>query len=387
VEQLRAEQLAMWDTQPVAAPGEPYIGYAKSAADVLTSRWFGPGAPGQWVPIDYWRTPTILIELVDLMSLTGDWTDLQTVQNGRNAGQGWFLSCGYRDDQTVWGRFLIYTAARVAATDPAMAKQFESDAVSIYGDLLASWDSHCGGGLYWRRAQDPRNFKASNSTLGLAEIAAGLHAATGDAAYLSTAQKAVAWVETSKLIDDGMVWGGLLPAPACTVDPKNVPVVALQGNPLLPLWQLYAATGDTAYLDTGQAIADATMKGFVWPGTQILMTPVDAQWESESPQWHTQNNNVTPFKGIFAGYLGDFAANLATVDDSTRQATAASYAAFLRANADALWANYSKGVFGMDWHEPHPEYKPDPPGIEYDQVNGCVQFGALAAFLAAAKNC
>jgi hypothetical protein len=176
-----------------------------------------------------------------------------------------------------------------------------------------------------------------------------------------------------------MVWGGLIADGQ--VDPNNPPVVALQGNALRPLWLMYKASGDTSYLDIAQSVVEATMTTFVWPGTQILQAKADVLWNSSDQGYKEQEAGETPFKGIFISYMGDFAMNLATVNDPARQQAAKRYAAFIAANADALWANFPAGIFGMDWHTPSPDYQAnsDP------QINACLQYGAICAFLAAAQ--
>jgi predicted alpha-1,6-mannanase (GH76 family) len=360
-----------------------YLTYAQTAAEILTSRWFQPTTPGHWVPNDYWRTPTICEELVDYMSVTGESTFMSTVENARTAGEPWIGSCGYYDDETCWGRLFVTTYAYLTSGGSGADPQnYLSDAVKVHDDLVAGWDDTCGGGIWWRRRPKgyPGNFKASNSTLGSMEIALGLYGATKDGQYLQWAQKVWAWLQASGMIEDGLVWGGL--DSSCGVDPNNKPVVALQGNPLGPLWRLYAATGDTSALDAAQAIADAALVQMVWSGTQILQAGADAQWNQQTQEWREQNSGETPFKGIFAGYLGDFARNLATVQDPARQQAAQKYADALRANSDALWANFPGQVFGMDWHTSQPQYQPNPD----DVINASLQYSALSAFVGAAMN-
>ncbi len=222
------------------------------------------------------------------------------------------------------------------------------------------------------------NFKAANSTLGLMEIALGLYAAEDrSAARLAWGRRCWEWLLAKQLVDaQGLVWGGL--TQSCTVAPKNIPVVALQGNPLGPLWMLYEATGDDALLDSAQLIFDKTLASFTWPGTEILCTPQDGEWAGESEEWRQNHLNPAMFKGICAGYAGPFVARLATVKG--REATAVRYAQALRANADALLANYPHGVYGMDWHTPSPAYEGDGDAT----IDACLQFGGLAALDAAA---
>jgi predicted alpha-1,6-mannanase (GH76 family) len=359
-----------------------YLQYAQSAVEVLTSKWFTPETPGQWVPQDYWRTPTICEELVDYMSVTGESSFMSTVENARIAGEPYIGDCGYYDDETCWGRLFVATYVYLtnggSGADP---KPYLADAISIHEDLVAAWGAPCDG-IWWQRYPKsyPGNTKATNSTLGLMEIALGLYSATQEEQYLTWAQKVWTWIQERGVIEQGLVWGGL--TSTCGVDPNNKPVIALQGNPLGPFWSLYAITGDTTLLDAAQSIVDTTLSQMVWSGTQIFQAEADAEWNEQTQQWREQMSGQTPFKGIFASFLGQFAKDLATVNDPARQKAAATYAAALRANADALHANFANAVYGMDWHTSQPQYQPDSDNI----INASLQYSALAAFVGAAKN-
>lgn len=363
----------------------PYQNYAQAAVTTLNNNWFGPTTPSHWVPNDYWRTPTICQELVFYMLLAGNSDYVPTLENARQIGEGWLNTCAYLDDLTCWGRFFIsaYNFLNTGGGQGADPSNYLNDAMIACSNLAAGYDTTCGGGVPWQRYPSGNNFKAANSTLGYMEIALGLYNATQQQSYLQAAQTAFAWLQqTGLLATNGMVWGGLTPSPGCQVDPKNPPVIALQGNPLAPLWLLYAATGDTQCLDIAQTICSATMANMVWPGTQILQAAPDAQWNNSSQPWKEQYSTPTMFKGVFAGFLGNFAASLATVSDPARQQAASQYAAILAANADALWANFPNGIFGMDWHTPSPNYQPDSDSV----INASLQYSALAAFVGAAQN-
>jgi hypothetical protein len=361
---------------------ETYLERARAAARVLTG-WFTPDLVNTWVPMqDYWKAPTIAQELVAHMALAASTDYARLVNTVRTAGLGYLDSCVYLDDATVWGRFHITAFDWLTATGGAGAAEYRSNALTVMGGLTSTWDDRCKGGLYWLRPNswnpDPKNFKAMNSTLGLMEIGLGLHRITGDAEQLEWANRAWTWIQGTGLIDaQGMVWGGL--TVECARAEDNPPVVALQGNPLTPLWWLYQQTGDAALLDLAERIVDGTMLAFTWPDTTTLTAgPADGEWASQTAEWRTEHQNQAMFKGVFCGFLGPFAANLATVKG--REGAAARYAAFLRANADTLTANFPKGIFGMDWHTPDPGYTGDPD----DANNAILQYSGFAAMNAAA---
>lgn len=323
------------------------------------------------------------MELVDYMALTGDSTLVPTIENARMAGEPYLGNCGWYDDESVWGRFFMaayfYFSSGQHGANPS---NYLQDAITVYTDLSAAWDSTCGGGIWWRRDPKsyPDNFKAINSTLGLMEIALDLYFATSQKSYLDSAQRSWQWISDSGMIDSqGMVWGGL--ASNCQKDPNNKPVVALQGNPLGPLWSMYQATGDPSYLNVAALIVKGTQENMVWPGTSILMAGADAEWNQQDEDWRENNAGETPFKGIFVGFLGSLTQNLATIQDPSWQNTAKQFKLLLEANANAVWANFPNGIFGMDWHTPDPQYG----GDSDNTINASLQYSALALFLAAAK--
>lgn len=369
-----------------------YLQQAIAAANILTDKWFPPSAPGSWVPNDYWRTPTICTQLVGLMELTDQVDYTSTLENARTAGECCLTWCGYYDDLTCWGRFFMQAYAYFQSHDNAkMAKPYLDDAKVVCSQLSqawSDWDSpeYCGGGVWWKREYSPpnfsgHNFKASNATLGFMEVALDLYFALEDPSYLELGQKAWDWLSHYQFVlPDGLVWGGL--TLDCKLDPKNKPVVGLQGNPLGPLWSIFKATSDTSYLDVADRIVEGTMKLMVWEGTEILEASDDAEWAGESDDWKRQNSGQTPFKGNFCNYLGDYTKNLAGLDDPARQQAAATYAAFLRTNADAIVNNYPSMMFSMDWHTSDPDYEPIP---DADEVNGSLQYSGVAALAGAAK--
>lgn len=369
-----------------------YLQQAVAAAGILTDKWFPPSAPGSWVPDDYWRTPTICTQLVGLMELTDQVDYTSTLENARIAGECCLTWCGYYDDLTCWGRFFMQAYNYFRNSSQAkLAKPYLDDARVVCNQLSQAWNDwdspqYCGGGVWWQREYDPpnfsgKNFKASNSTLGFMEVALDLYLATGEKEYLTLGQKAWDWLAQYQFVaSDGLVWGGL--ASDCKIDPNNVPVVGLQGNPLGPLWSLYHATEDTQYLDIADQVIQGTMTLMVWEGTAILKASDDPTWAGETDEWKRNNSGQTPFKGNFCNYLGDYTKNLAGLADPARKQAAATYAAFLRTNADALWANYPGTMFSMDWHTRDENYRPIP---DADIVNASMQYSGVAVLAGAAK--
>lgn len=382
-------------------PDSPdYLSQAITATGILTDKWFPPSQPGNWVPNDYWRTPVIATLLADLMVQTDKVDYTATLENTRGAGECCMTTCMYYDDLTWWGRFFMHGYDLFkSGSNSSLAGPYLADAQVVCDQLNEAWNTwdasmYCGGGVWWQRPffqpgppppDDPSSiFKASNSTFGFMETALALYLELGDQKYLDMGKKGWDWLVNWKFVDDnGLVWGALIPGD-CKLDPNNVPVLSLQGEALAPLWMLYQATKDTQYLDAADKVAEGTMAKMVWEGTQIMQDRDDGKWASQTDDWKVQNSGDTPFKGLFATYLGEYAKNLSAV----RPEQAAKYAAFLRANAGAVWTNYPGAMFGMDWHTLDANYQPIPPDDNTmpnsDYVNASLQYSGICALAAAA---
>src|SRR3954451_24094681 len=162
-----------------------YLDSATTAVTILTERWYTPNTPYSWIPNDYWRAPTICMELVDYMAFTGKNDYAVTVDNTRKQGEGWLTTCSYLDDATCWGRLFgmayEWLTSGGSGADP---KVYLNDAVLVFNNLAGTWNAECQGGIYWQRPSgNPNNFKASNATLGLMEIGLDLYKATGTQSY------------------------------------------------------------------------------------------------------------------------------------------------------------------------------------------------------------
>jgi predicted alpha-1,6-mannanase (GH76 family) len=241
--------------------------------------------------------------------------------------------------------------------------------------LQGGWDDVAGGGVWWMRDPKsyPTNEKGSIENEVYMDIAMGLYAANpgGGQTYLDATNQTWQWMQA--LVDKtSLVWGSL--NEDGSINRNNVGRPYNQGVILGPLWAMYQVAGDTTYLDRAEQIVQATFDTMTWPDG--ILREVCEQRGDCGPG----DTNPALFKGIFVRYLGEFAQRLATLDDPARKKSAQQYAAFLQHNADAVWANFPGGIFGMDWHTPQPNYRPTGVTV-YD---GSLQSSALDLFVAAA---
>ena len=356
-----------------------YLAAAQSAATVLTTKWFPESGPQTWVGTywDFWRTPNLIGALIRLMTAEGSQTYVSTVNAGPLAFDPYWTppySPGYYDDEGWWAMQFLDAHTFFQGTGP---DGWTKRAIAVYQDMAAGWDDVCEGGVWQERNPKsyPGNFKGSISTelyMAIGGRLANLAGIPSDPSYLSGAQRAWAWIDKHLVDENFLIWGQL-DAHGQIYRP-NVPHTYTQGVVLTGRWELYLASKDTSLLDAAQSGAQAAIDHMTWPGG-ILREPCEVD-----ATCGPSDSNPALFKGIYARSLAALVVGLRGTGDQARIAVADTFAAFLRANADAVIANFPGGIFGMDWHQPQPNYQPTGNTV-YD---GCLQFSALELFLAAA---
>jgi predicted alpha-1,6-mannanase (GH76 family) len=357
------------------ASRQTYLDYAHAAAKVLTTKWFPVDGPTKWVDAsDFWRAPNAMTSLTDLMQLDGTRSYLATADNAKTVFAGNFSppwSPSYYDDECWWGAcFLRLGALTGDAGWIGIADQ-------IFDDLRQGWDDVAGGGVWWKR--DPKSYSGGNEKGSIEnelymDIAMTLYAAkppSEQQPYLDAAKQTWHWMQRTLVQPNGLVWGSL--DADGKINPKNAARPYNQGTVLGPLWAMYEAEGDASYLDAAEKIVAAALDTMTWPDG-VLREVCEERGDCG------QDHDPPLFKGIFVRYLGEFTRRLATMNDPARRKAAQQYATFLQHNADAVWANFPGGIYGMDWHTPQPEYQPKN-DLLYD---GPLQSSALDLFVAAA---
>ncbi len=356
------------------ASRQTYLGYAHAAAKTLTTNWFPTDGPTNWVnQSDFWRAPNAMTSLTDLMRLDGTRSYMATAANAKSVFMANFSppsSPSYYDDECWWGALFLRLGA--LTSDAAWI----GIADQIFADLKGGWDDVAGGGVWWKRypTSYPDNEKGSIENELYMDIAMTLYAAKPPSQrqpYLDAATQTWRWMQ-ALVQPNGLVWGSL--NQDGTINPKNVARPYNQGTVLGPLWAMYEVAGDTSYLDAAEKIVAAAFETMTWPDG--ILQEICEQRGTCGPA----DLNSPLFKGIFVRYLGEFTQRLAAMSDPARRQAAQHYAAFLQRNADAVWANFPGGIFGMDWHTRQPDYQPTGT-LLYD---GPLQSSALDLFVAAA---
>jgi len=316
-------------------------------------RWYDPSS-GQWKGTGWWNAANALTTVILYTKLTGDSSYVGVIETTFTAAQRQHadFTNGYYDDNAWWA------LAWVAAYDVTRDNRYLEAAETIFARNTAGWDDTCGGGLWWN---DSKNYKNAITNELFLTLAARLHQRTlnSQGTYLTWALREWDWFTSVGLIGvSGLVNDGL--TSACRNN-GGTTWTYNQGVVLGGLAALFEITGDSAYLEHGESIADAVLSQLTTsvaakvPG--ILAEPCEAAASG-------CDGDQVQFKGIFVRYLYDF----------WLQSRQPAYRNFILSNASSLWANNQNGSseFGLRWSGP------------FDRADAARQSSALDALNAAA---
>jgi predicted alpha-1,6-mannanase (GH76 family) len=343
-------------SRPDMRPEEAQPDYrARAAAGIAAlQRWYGartglpwfPRPGGLWRTTGWWQGANALTAVIRYTRHTGDRAHVGTIAATFRAGRrkhadfiNWFF-----DDSAWWA------LAWVAAYDLTGEQRYLAAARTVFAHAESGWDDTCGGGVWWNQE---RTYKNAITNELFFTLAAQLHQRVpGDREYLTWAMRGWEWLHGSGMIGpDGLVNDGLT---AACVNNGGTTWTYNQGVILGGLAALFQITGDRAYLDQGEVIADAAL-GSLTDRSGILTEPCEPAG---------CNSDQTQFKGIFVRYLHEFQAH------SGKPA----YRAFLMANADSVWDNARNAAdqFGLRWAGP------------FDRADASRQSAAAEVLIAAA---
>jgi len=321
-----------------------YSARAAAGAAAL-QRWYRPRT-GLWAGTGWWNAANALTAVIAFTARTGDPAHAYVIETTfrrapRRTPQ--FLNSFY-DDNAWWA------LAWVAAYDLTGDGRYLDAARAIFTRNQAGWDATCGGGLWWNTGRRYKNAITSELFL---TLAARLHLrAGGGNGYRDWALRTWDWLDASGLIGpSGLVNDGLTPDCA---NNGGLTWTYNQGVILGGLAALHEITGDSGYLQRGDAIA--------WAVLSLLTSPAGVLTEPLEPPGST--GDETQFKGIFVRYLYDFWQHRARPE----------YEAFILTNAQSIWENNRNAAdeFGLGWGGP------------FDRADASRQSSALDALNAAA---
>lgn len=343
-------------TDPLVSPRLPADGQARSAFDALMTHFWNddhglfairvPMAPAgydlAYDPLHYWWQAHALDSLVDAFLRDGQTLHLEqaarllaTVQH-HNGG----LTNDYYDDME-W-----LALACLRASDAGGGAVFRDAALTLWADIQGGWNSHCGGGVAWRKTQ--LDYKNTPANAPAAILATRLYRRFGNPDDLAWAVRIFAWLE-AHLIDpqSSFVWDGLNRLGDGQID-RDWDYTYCQGVTLGAALELWHATGEAAYLTRARHTAQAALR----------------HWPADPPDEGIGDAGL--FKGILARYL----AELERDDPNPPRRS------WLEAAAATAWGcrDPTTGLSGTSWTAP-PQFPLDLSAA----LSGVMLFETLAA--------
>ncbi|HVW79278.1 MAG TPA: glycoside hydrolase family 76 protein [Alloacidobacterium sp.] len=331
----------------IAAYGQS--GFVSKAADGVKAlqTWYTQKT-GLYETTGWWNSANSITALADYSRATHS-SEYQpvfanTFVQAQETSAG-FLN-DYYDDEGWWA------LAWIDVYDLTHQRQYLTMARSIFTDMAHSWDSTCGGGIWWSKDRKYKNAIANELFL---SVAAHLANRATDlkqrAEYLEWAHKEWAWfsntgmINAQHLINDGL-------DDACKNNQKTTWTYN-QGVVLGGLAELNHAAPDPVLLSTAHAIAEAAIEHLT-DKNGILHDTCEPKCGADGVQ----------FKGIFVRNLGYL--NSAAPDPGYRK--------FVEANADSIWKNAQGPNHQFDevWSGP------------FREATAASQTSALDALIAAA---
>lgn len=306
-------------------PGDDFNANTATAASAL-QLWYN--SKGLWDTTGWWNAANCVeaIENVIVAENGGQYLKVLNKTFDRNS-RGNFLN-EYYDDEGWWA------LAWIRAFDLTGETRYLDMSKTIFADMAGGWDSHCDGGIWWRKDRRYKNAIANELFL---LVAIRLHQRTpgddGTDSYLNWATRECAWFNNSGMINSQhLVNDGL--NRSCENNGRTTWSYN-QGVIVGGLTELYKTTGETNYLTEATAIADAAI-ATLNDGNGILREPCESGG--------CGGGDVPQFKGIFVQ-------NLAGLYDLTRNPA---YYRFLVSNARSVWTNDRDGLnhFGLRWSGP-----------------------------------
>jgi len=335
---------------------EQYRAWADEAVGAL-QRWYNPRT-GLWKTAGWWNCANALTAVVQHGQRTGERRYRRVIETtfGRAQRVNPGFSNEFYDDDGWWA------LAWIAAFDLTGEAKYLDQARHLFAGMAAGWDDASGGGLWWTRGKTYKNAIPNELFL---LIAGRLHQRTTGpgiraGGYLDWALREWQWFRASGLIGPaGLVNDGLTAEGA---NNGGTTWTYNQGVIIGGLAVLYEITGDSTYLEQGEAIAAAALRDLTVP-PGILAEPSErpgADCGGDQPQ----------FKGIFVRNLYEL----------YRHSRRVEHLDFILANATSLWQNSRNrcNQVGLAWTGPFDRADAARQGSALDALNAAVGVTRLA---------
>ncbi|KAK5138368.1 hypothetical protein LTR08_003429 [Meristemomyces frigidus] len=280
---------------------------------------------GQWDNL-WWNSANVVTALGNLAQADSDYMDttlsmVEGIFSAAQAANGGSWLNDYYDDEGWWAM------AWLKVYDLTMNDTYLHTAQAIFIDLTGGTNATCGG-QWWSKDRNKSN--TINNELFLVVGASLANRVSGNQEYKDAATAQVDWLlNTANLMTANNTLVDGLTISDCT--PEGKVWSYNQGVILGALIEMNKLTGNSSYLDTADKIAR---------GTLDHLTTVDGILTDSAEQ----DDTAAQFKGVFTRNLAYLQAPRGN----------GNYVAFLRNNADTIWANnrQSDGQIGATWQGP-----------------------------------
>jgi len=237
----------------------------------------------------YWWAAHAVDNYLDAYERTQLSTKLSKIQqfvNGTRARNGNTLINHFYDDME-WMALALLRACQLHTT---LNRQYYSQVVTLFNDIVGGWDDVDGGGIHWNKNISGDGAGKNSCSNGPALIlAARLYQHTQEETYLDWARRIYEYMRDHNRFPDGVV------KDTPQNDNHEVTFSYNQGTWVGGLLELYKITGEEVYRQTATDLLDLLLFG-KWYSPHGIM--------NERQNYNQADGGL--FKGIFIRYLTEW---------------------------------------------------------------------------------
>eukprot|EP01059_Diplonema_ambulator_P003477 TRINITY_DN13169_c0_g1_i1.p1 TRINITY_DN13169_c0_g1~~TRINITY_DN13169_c0_g1_i1.p1 ORF type:complete len:375 (+),score=96.10 TRINITY_DN13169_c0_g1_i1:43-1125(+) len=251
---------------------------------------------GQWGNDVYgwWHESNIIEAVANSMILTNDslgYSGLleSTWEKTNQSFQYYVTHNGY--DDIAWSGLAWVRVYRLTGDRKYLSRSYQ-----CFEQIVATWDDHCGGGVWWDRALSYKNAITNELFL---TLSTELYDVMQNVSYLQWAQKEWGWFKTTAMVrSDHLIADGLTGDCGTT----GTTWTYNQGVMFLGLYDLYKYTGDVSTIDFAFSTAAAVASSTLLTDANGVLQEASGMSDSGSDGWQ--------FKGIYMRYLSYLVRNV-----------------------------------------------------------------------------
>ena len=335
----------------------------RRAGDAMAAlqRWYVPET-GLYRTTGWWNSANATTTVADYAQVSGkraeyEGTLANTFTLAQKQGPG-FLNKFY-DDEGWWA--LAWVDAYDLTGDP----RYLTMAESIFTDMAGGWDDTCGGGIWWSKDREYKNAIANELFLSVGAHLANRTRGAQRRQYAAWSRRELKWFRGTGMINSrGLINDGL----GKTTDQTSGAGCSNNGQTTWTYNQGVILGGLAEMSKAGHASASAELKLARKIAHSAMEHLADENGVLHDPCEPKCGDDGVQFKGIFVRNLAEL----------YRVAPEAEFAAFVRGNADAIWAK-ARGPedrLGETWSGPYMAANAGAQSSALDALVGVVLVGS-----------